>query len=171
MRWRSGEETVRLIPANPRYTGYSFSAASGPSDMDWVRSKAPTHTAIVSVDDYMASWRRARSQQEKSSKRTVVTNPLQGQVWCGECGCRASRKSGVRYVCQPNPTGRTSRSNKHAQLTSIREDALKPRVLHWAAVTTGAPRLEDTMSASAINTVHKEHDINIPYCKERVYIA
>ncbi|BCB88860.1 iron chelate uptake ABC transporter family permease subunit [Phytohabitans suffuscus] len=145
---------VRVLLQNPKYTGHMVwnrttsrvgvtvrrKKTHRPNPVEqWVWSKQPTHTPLITLDTYQQAQKMSSDHQGSRTTGGTNTHPAtrhtylyRGLLRCGYCGWRmhGTQANGlVYYKCRgPRNTAGKPRDPDHPRTLSIREDALTPAI-------------------------------------------
>ena len=167
-----GQSAVRAILKNPRYTGYQVWArqrkdevlldiddvAAGhvtkqrwnPEDQ-WQWSREPSHTALVSRDDWNAAQDvfTAGNRKSQPQRRRQHDYLLKGMITCSVCGRKLianTIRGRLQYRCRMKDE---YPGLDHPRSLSVREDHLLPTIDNWLGQLFDDDHLDDTIESLA----------------------
>jgi site-specific DNA recombinase len=120
---------------------------------DWVWSQNPTHTAIVTVDEFDAARAVFTAGQRTAIRKERTRHPyaLTGLMFCGICGRRmqGSWNNGRAYYRCEFPAEYAIAEDKHPKTVYRREDAIVPGLDAWIAQLFDEDHIDGTSASLA----------------------
>ncbi len=167
--------TVRIILANPKYTGHMVwnrsTTRTGatlhrkkthrPNPVDqWVWSEEPTHPPLITLDRYRQAQKIGAGSQGSRTDTGANSHPAtqrtylyRGLLRCGLCGRRLQgtyQAGHVYYKCKgPRDAAGKATQPDHPGAVCVREDALTPAVANLIATRVFGPDRQKYL--------HKQH--------------
>lgn len=193
-RHRDGDgwqgSTIRAILANERYTGYEQwgkfrkeESLLDPTDPSWgtktrfvrsdtppIRSRVPSHEAIVTVEEFLQAQEALRvrsaggmksiSQRSRAMLRTTPDYALRGLVYCSHCNRKmwadrynrhrddAQKPRFVRYVCRKRDLVENSeKALGHPARSQVNQVVLLDRLAGWLGNLFAPENRDATLAA------------------------
>jgi site-specific DNA recombinase len=123
------------------------------NEADWVWSDKPSHSAIITVDEFDAARAVLAAGQRTTKRKERTRHPyaLTGLMFCGICGCRmqGSWNNGRAYYRCKFPAEYAVTEDKHPKTVYLRGNAMVPGLDAWIAQLFDRGHIDGTCAALA----------------------